>query len=265
MYQPQIVARVKSARVTGTFVLFTKSFLLVSCLLLGFSPLQSMAQTPSEIDLANFSHVHSVSGGTLNANQAGTLSFELGSLASPAADVLGLRLDIELSDEAVLPTSSLVLDFDGSWLCDGLEVSQSVTVNGSTRILHIELALSDNVAQSGYGLVLSFPLVSAFNNVAASSLVANLDGIVIVENIDMKRAAPLDVCYPNPSSGMLHVAWAGADRLRLVGMDGRCWDFAVTDVGGVGVADIAPLARGMYVVEVLRGNVVLARQRVMRE
>ena len=155
----------------------------------------------------------------MNANQTGTFSFELGSVASPAAAVLGLKLDITLSDEAVLPTSSLAIAVAGSWLFDDVEVSQSVSVDGSTRILHVALVLSDHLPQSGNGFALSFPLVSAFNNVAAKSLVTAVDGIVIVDNVDLKMAAPVAVpealasaerlvCYPNPTSGNLWVPMA---------------------------------------------------------
>lgn len=276
MYQPKKLIQAHDARIGGTFVPFTKFVVFVCCFLMGFLPLRSMAQATFEVDLSSFASADSVYGGTLNANQTGTFSFELGSVASPAADVLGLKLDITLSDEAVLPTSSLAIAVAGSWLFDDVEVSQSVSVDGSTRILHVELVLSDHLPQSGNGFAFSFPLVSAFNNVAANSLVVAVDGIVIVDNVDLKMAAPVAVpevsapaerlvCYPNPTSGNLWVPMAGADALRFTGMDGRSVEFALTDVGGIGLADITPLAPGVYCVEVLSGKVVMLRQRVLRE
>lgn len=276
MYQPKKLIQAHDARIAGTFVPFTKFVVFVCCFLMGFLPLRSMAQTTFDVDLASFANDHDVSGGTLNANQTGTFSFELGSVASPAADVLGLKLDITLSDEAVLLASSLAIAVAGSWLFDDVEVSQSVSVDGSTRILHVELVLSDHLPQSGNGFAFSFPLVSAFNNVAANSLVVAVDGIVIVDNVDLKMAAPVAVpealasaerlvCYPNPTSGNLWVPMAGADALRFTGMDGRSVEFALTDVGGIGLADIAGLAPGVYCAEVLSGKVVKFRQRVLRE
>ncbi|MEY3445013.1 MAG: hypothetical protein RLZZ519_3294 [Bacteroidota bacterium] len=266
MYQPKKLIQANDARVGGTLVPFTKFVVFVCCFLMGFLPLRLRAQTTFDVDLASFEHDHNVSGGTLNANQAGTFSFDLGSVADPANEVLGLKLDIALSDEAVLPTSSLALAFSKSWLFDDLEVSESISVDGSTRILHLELILSDHLPQSGHGFVFSFPVVSALNNVAANSLVVAVDGVVIVDNVDLKMAAPDEpFCYPNPSSGNLWVPILGAETLRLTGMDGRSSEVAVTDVGGIGMADIAGLAAGVYWVEVLSGNAVIFRQRVLRE
>ncbi len=89
MYQPKKLIQAHDARIGGTFVPFTKFVVFVCCFLMGFLPLRSMAQATFDVDLASFAHAYNVSGGTLNANQAGTFSFELGSVASPAADVLG--------------------------------------------------------------------------------------------------------------------------------------------------------------------------------
>ena len=275
MYQPKKLIQANDARIGGTFVPFTKFVFFVCCFLMGFLPLRSMAQDPMEVDLANIANTYNVSGGTLNANQAGTFSFELGSVASPAADVLGLELDITLSDQAVLPTSSLALNFEGSWLLEDVEVSQSITVNGSTRILHIGLILSDNVPETGHGFVLSFPIVSAYNNVAASSLVTELDGIVIIENIDLRLEAPAvqeqqfaetvqPVCYPNPNLGTLYVPFEDADRLRVTGLDGRCREFALTDASGIGLADIVALQEGLFWIEVFRGNELISNHWIKR-
>jgi hypothetical protein len=53
--------------------------------------------------------------------------------------------------------------------------------------------------------------------------------------------------------------------MRLVGMDGRVYEYPLVAESGVGVADIAPQERGIYVVEVLRDGEVLTRGRVIKE
>jgi hypothetical protein len=336
MYQPQLLVWAKSAPARTGHVNLKTTF-LVSCVfifsvLYGLPPQSLQAQSPLEIDLSEFEYGISVSGGTLDVNETGTVSFTLGTSSLPVSDVLGVRLDLVLSTNAYLPSNPLAVSVEGSWLFDDLEVSQSLTVESGIRTMHLELVLSNLVPQSGHGFVLSFPLVCAANDVSASSLIVSDGGIVIVENIDGRignfpdpRGNPVPVgvevvdlglvggmsvtdadlpardayvgggfmgmdlppaaelvvaqsissgqlpeplhCYPNPTCGRLNVPVPddGNFLLRLTGMDGRVYDWGMAVDGGIGVADIAPVARGIYAVEVLRDGVVLTRGRVMKE
>ncbi|MFN8398334.1 MAG: hypothetical protein U0176_27240 [Bacteroidia bacterium] len=154
-------------------------------------PSQSIAQGSYEVDLKDLVHSVSVSGGTLNANQAGTVSVTIGSSAAQVDHALGLRLVLGIHANAVLPSNPLSVNVSGSWMLAGAELSQSLEVNASTRIMTLTLERDPaDGSASGYGFVLSFPLVAAQNGVSASSMVTSVDGVVIVENVDLRMAGP---------------------------------------------------------------------------
>jgi hypothetical protein len=323
MYQPVRMTWAKHALVSKKSIASVfLSGLLYCGLLLGFCPGRLVSQGTYEVDLSEFVHSVWVTGGTLNANQVGTVNLNLGSSAFPVSDAMGLRLELVVSSDAYLPSNPLSVTVSGSWLLSGVELSQSLEVDGSTRTMYLTLERDPaDGSANGYGFALSFPLVAAHNNVSASSMVASEGGVVIIENVDMRLAGtnngfmnplvPIDWVlgdttipargfggsvvhddaslqvvelaamaepvlhtpaltkglrlYPSPCVDRIQVLLPSSDEgaeLRLVGMDGVEHSVEMTIEGGIGVADIVPMKRGVYFAEVVQAGNVVLRQRI---
>lgn len=259
MYQPYCSMRAMLAPSEGgiasTTTISWMCSLLISILLLPWTAMPSMAQAVFEINLSEFQYSVTVSGGTLDTDDVGTVSMTLGTSSLPVSEALGLRLDLTLSADAVLPSSPLDVTVSGSWLLGNASLSQGLTVERENRVMHLYLVRNDSMAQSGHGFVLSFPLVCGANGISASSLVEHDGGVVVVENVDLRlaqspTAAPYqgtpteDVlpspsgtaptapeawtglfsaspgfhwqpCHPNPTTGLLHVPLPGEGPWQL--------------------------------------------------
>lgn len=162
---------------------------LICALALLTGCLQLSAQSTQEIDLAEFDYAVTVSGGMLNANETATVTLTLGNEGAPLSDVVAIRLELTLSDNAYLPPSSLQASVQGSWVYDPAAYSTSLSVNTGAHSLSLTLTRSSGTAD-GHGFAFSFPLVVCCNGVNASSLVLSDGGVVIVDNIDMRMADP---------------------------------------------------------------------------
>lgn len=285
MYQPVWMTWAKSARVSKkSIALFSPAFfpgLLYCSLLLGLLSNRLMAQETIEVDLSEFAHSVWVTGGTLNTNQVGTVNLNLGTSADPVSDAMGLRLELVISSDAILPSNPLSVTVSGSWLLSGVEISQSLEVDGSTRTMYLTLErdLADGSA-NGHGFALSFPLVSAHNGVNASTMVTSEGGVVIIENVDMRSSrrirnepdtlpsTPIEAFhfYPNPCQDQIQVYLPSEEdaELRLTGMNGRTQSVKITMEGRMGSADISPMKRGVYWAEVIQAGQVVMRQRIQR-
>ncbi len=155
---------------------------------MAFTTLGLSAQSYTEMDLSDFTYAVIGSEGMLDAGDTATYTVTLGDVNSPANDVIGLRLDLTLDKDALVPYGA-GLSVNGSWCLDPTNLYTEVVPDASHH-LSLLLRSADYSSQSGAGMVFTFRLIANASGFSAADLIDQEGGIVIVENIDVRLAAP---------------------------------------------------------------------------
>jgi hypothetical protein len=172
---------------TKTYSISSISTILGIFVLLGLSLFGTTleAQSYSYQSLEEFDYAVTSSSGTLDVGDTAVIEFSLGSSENPALHVVGVSIDFTLGKHAAIPTD-LEAETASSWLFDDANFTSSLTAEGD--LLSADIARMDGVTRDGDGFVFSIQLVCTKNGTSALELVAAVDGIVTVENVDLRLA-----------------------------------------------------------------------------
>lgn len=270
MNQPLFVAWAKHAR--AAWVNHTRQFLTTTFLILA-TTLAAMAQTYDEVPLSQFTHALSAGNATLGVGDTAWFALTLGSSADPAQDVVGVRLELAIDGTADLPVA-MPVQVTGSWCLDAANLHTALDVEDTPPAISLTARADDWSSTSGHGFALRFPLVCNTANTPANSLIDNVGGVVIVENVDAKRAAPNpklqpttdipSLPFPNPTMDVVRLPFPleAEMRVELIAPDGNA--LRLQAQAGTDLLDLRALAPGTYLLRVSRGPEVLLQARIAK-
>ena len=296
--QPQSVVRANAAGTAKkNHAFFTTSIIGLWAFWMAFVSLNLYAQSYSELDLSEFAHAVQVQDVQLMQGEKATFEVSLGDEDAPAHHIVGMQLDLSLGSLALVSEEAGIA-VDGSWCFDPTNLYTTTNAANNPAVLHLTVLSADSGAQSGAGFVFSFELEAAQDNVASSDLLAAFDGIVIIENVDMKRAqyprgnshprsmnnafsgsqmqisAPESMhCYPNPTQGRLHWFLVEAGDLasegnivitKLVGSDGQVYLLKPEILGSECAVDLTQFPSGIYHLQMLCAGKSLFQERILK-
>jgi hypothetical protein len=191
MYEPQIGGRDNYvlSPTTNYGVSASKSItlLLVFIFLHLFATLA--AQSPGWEYLDDFSWNIESPSGYFDSGDTIEYTLRLGAAGDPAIDVLAIDLQLELEDHVTIPTNCSP-NTAGSWLHDDSYYAERVQFDANARELAILTERTNFSSRNGSGLVYSFRLISGADNVLAADLITDGGGMVLVDNVEMRMAAP---------------------------------------------------------------------------
>ncbi len=287
--QPQSVAQANNACAAwANTALFSTKLMGILAFWMAFAGLQLHARTYTQYDLSDF--VYAVNGPNTVLAQGDTATFEvvLGNEDAPAYHVMGMRLDLALSSLAQIPNASTI-SVDGSWCFDVGNLCLRSTAGDASLSLLLQAA--DGSSKSGAGFVFSFQLIAKQDDVEPSDMIAAIDGIVIVENIDFKMAQypqgnalpicdfgdqsatnTLDAsirtkpCFPNPTQGRLQLPWTleSGTQVQLIGTDGQVHVLDAQYYSAATLLDISNFPAGAYQLVVLCSGKAIYRDRILK-
>jgi hypothetical protein len=286
---PQTVAQAGIACATRVnYALFTSHIFGLLMLCTGFARPDLCAQSFTEHDLSDFVHAVNAQNALLMQGDTATFEVTLGDEDAPANHVMGMRLTLALSAVAQIP-NNVVLSIDGSWCFDAANLYTQVSVVDIPLALNLVVRSADSSTTSGEGLVFSFQLIAAQDSVETSDMIAAINGVVIVENIDCKwaplpqtptatahtarsisdaRPTPTKVqhCYPNPTQGptQLPLRMEAGLQVTLVAADGHVYELHVHPLHeGMGV-DMSAFPAGAYTLMVWLAGKCLYKDRILK-
>ncbi len=195
----------------------------------------------------------------LMRGQSVTATIVVGNAANPIVNAIGFKFSLELSP-AANATLSLDPNMTGSWIA---ETGRSLTeVNlGDARY---EYFFTRSVPTNGSGAILQLSLMAKDDNVHARSLLRSASGLIQIDNLDLKMAAPglqgpdLQV-WPNPSHGKVQLR-CNAFEVQAVAIS-TAQGQVISRLGDVQELDLSTYAPGTYIVQVtgLQGQVMHRR------
>lgn len=234
------------------------------------NPTRLQAQSYTMTDWEDYPHGLDATTGLLQSGDTVSFTVWLGTPAAPATNVAGCQLKLSLSSAAQLP-ENMEIQLDNSWCFDPANVTADIT---GTFSLDMRVVATDGSSQSGHGTLFSFALIAAENNVYATDLIADAEGIVIVENIDAKMGQASAIttdhlatanCFPNPTQGRLTLPFPvdGTMQIILIAVDGQTWTLAPSSSLD-NVVDLHALPPGMYQMSVLCNGQRLLQERIVK-
>lgn len=176
------------------------------------------------------------------------LVVRLGSATEPASDVLGADFWCDLQ-KAVPVSTPVSIDLDQSWLFAVEDAEQSTWLTGR---LSTKLVRSDSSGQEGNGEVYRFSLVCIEDSMPASSVILDGGGMVMVDNVDLKRnpnnVENLLSAYPNPAHESIHVRPLPKEQQKFMLLDswGRLVRGNIDLVALNGQVDLSRVPPGAY-------------------
>ncbi len=286
---PQLVAQVAIACASrANYALPSSRFMGLLMLCMAFVRLDLYAQTFTEYDLSDFVHAVQTQNELLMQGDTATFTVTLGDKDMPANHVMGMRLALSLSNLAQIP-NDVGISTEGSWCFDAANLYTQVSAVDIPLTLNLVLRSADSSSTSGEGFVFSFQLIAAQDSVATSDMIAAIDGVVIVENIDCKWAPrPLSPtfngngrtlisdaqptphkpqhCFPNPTQGLtqLPLRMDAGLQVTLVAADGHVYLLDAHPLHkGLGV-DIGAFPAGAYHIIVWQAGKCLYQDRILK-
>lgn len=107
----------------------------------------------------------------------------LGAVDSNIQDAWGYRIDLNVTEDAVFPTS-LTQDHTTTWMMNGT-FSDSVGLHPAEDVIELYAERTDDGSETGYGEVVGIWLHVGEDGVTADELVSIGGGVITVENVDM--------------------------------------------------------------------------------
>lgn len=287
--QPQSVAQANNACAAwANAALFSTKLMGLMACWIAFAGLQLHAQTYTQYDLTDF--VHAVNGPNALLSEGDTATFQvvLGGEDAPARHVMGMQLDLSLSNLAQIP-NAVAISVNGSWCFDPGNLHTCSTAGDATLSLLVQTA--NGSSKSGAGFVFSFELIAKQDDVEPSDMIAAIDGIVIVENIDCKMAqypqnegqafsdigdqSPIIAaeasmqfkpCFPNPTQGRLQLPLPldAEMQLQLIAADGQIHSLHAQYQMAASLLDISSLPAGVYQLLIWRSGRAIYRDRILK-
>lgn len=160
---------------------------IVTLLLISSATLQ--AQSDRWIDLNPGEWTLDLPSGYFYEGDTVVYSLLLRDISSPVDNLIAVELHLELSDYALIP-AGMIPDTIGSWLFSDGEFSYNVEQDAALTTLDILAEREDGTSKTGHGKVFSFELICNGNSLKASDLILSDGGIILVENIELKRGDP---------------------------------------------------------------------------
>lgn len=181
-------------------------------LIIQFATLQ--AQSAEWIDLEPEDWTLEVSSGYFYEGDTVVYKVLLGDASSQVSNLIAIKLSLELSDWALLPIG-MVPDSTDSWLFADGEFDYDVEHDVALHDLEILAERGNETSVTGYGKVFSFSLICNGNDLKASDLIQTEGGIILVENIELKRASlPSPMVSDNLVNPVILVEVIGLEQRR---------------------------------------------------
>lgn len=192
----------------------------------------------------------STASATLLPNEQFSINLYLETL--PGIECFGANFNLWCSPQVThLQTNSHSLPSSG-WLGSSIEVSSVLKEKPGCKSINWTIYRNDQVPRSGAGWVLTANFEVGNAPISADKVVQQLSGgLIIVENIDMKRFHSEEViaelkCFPNPFIDRIQVEFQGKRELqcRVVDLKGQL--VHQVELDSQGELQLAGLAPGMY-------------------
>ncbi|MFN8393670.1 MAG: T9SS type A sorting domain-containing protein [Bacteroidia bacterium] len=201
----------------------------------------AQAQNFREIDINDLGYSLDIPGVVLNAGQSVDVIINVGKANRPAHDAVGYKIWLQLSSNAQQPnTISPTATYGWLW--------ETGSFMGSTKTNDVyNHTYSRLTKENGYGEVLRVQITAAVNGVWAPSLVQNVGGILIMDNIGIKGPeVERFAITPNPCSDLAKVEIQGfqLERLDVINIQGQ----VVLTQGAMASLDMSALSPGTYFV-----------------
>jgi hypothetical protein len=212
-------------------------------------PFWTMAQSSSQIDVNEYGYKVTVPNVILDAGETVDIQLELGKNGEVVEHGMGFRFTIELSANADL-TPSLSPSLDGSWIHEsGVGLQESHGEGGNNEYV---IRYDRDSPVDGSGRTLTLTLKSAVNDVSAASLLSQSGGVLVVDNLDIRQAAPTTdseiQVYPNPTNGVFQVRCGDepAQQVQILSVNGQ----VLRSFSANQQLDITDLSPGFYYVQI---------------
>ena len=199
----------RERRVCRQGVNYAPLFTICICtlLLLYAGSMRGQAST-AWVDSQEHYFTTSPASGTLNSGEGFDLLIQIGEATDPFDDLVGIDLWVKVDGAAPVDTPP-ELQTGNSWL---LGSSDSLWSAWSGDTLYVRGIRQDSTGQDGSGTVISIPMEVTDDQLNLSNLQLDGGGMVLVDNVDMKRGADateelfsrIDL-WPNPVHEQAHI------------------------------------------------------------
>jgi hypothetical protein len=243
------------ARPQGETHAFFTALRSAFCALAFLLPAFGWAQDPVEVPLSAFAYSIDAGTGTCLEGDTVWIHFSLGDGDAPVLGAHGVELTFVLGDAAA-GWSDADLHADPSWLFGDGQFDATVTWAGGPHKLSISLVRNVQQGLDGAGAIFQFPVRCTGEETNVADLVTEVDGIVIVDNVELKDSMGLASArveafaqgsWPNPVTGMLHApGLAGQGAWRLMDLQGKRVDVAAQLDPGELRLDLSTCKPGIY-------------------
>lgn len=233
-----------------------------------------MSQNCDTLDVATYDYEIEVPAMTLHEGDTALLLVNLGTPGKPVSRAVAFDIAFTVSKKVRFPDPKNIIP-DSSWLLDGPGADTTLYLNAAENRVRLVGERIDGETRTGFGELFRIFLVVTEDDVAATELLDHDGGgIVIVENVDWKRASnrlsrPADIkVWPNPCRGDLNFEAGGSlpGRLRVLDLSGREYlRVEGTDLAA-GSVDLGALPNGLYLLQFLYpdGSALTRRLRMER-
>jgi surface antigen len=286
--QPQSVAGTDMAcAAKKNHVCRSTSFVALFAIWMLASTLSLSAQTYSEFSLSEYVHAVETPAAMLMAGDTATFEVLLGDEDAAAALVMGIRLDLDLSEMATIP-ADIALSMAGSWCFDLANVFADVKPQDAPPFVSILVRSADSSSTTGAGFIFQFQLVAAQDSVLSTDLIATIDGVVIVENIDCKMAQyPRNAAstkesaaenapqahriqahaYPNPTQGrvQVHLQMDAGMQAYLITPDGQVMPLPSEYGAADNAFDLSNFPAGFYQLQIRQEGKPIWQERILKQ
>lgn len=218
---------------------------VATCLLTTIAISQPSAFAQTSQNVHNWTVTVEAPNVVLQSGQSATISILVGDAAMPVDDAVGYSLAIEL-DTSALASGSLKPSNADTWIeSENVSISEVPPAAGSSTYTY---NFSRDDQASGHGTVLQLVVKASENNTPASRLVKSVGGLMQIDNLDLRTAAPaVTRAWPNPTRGLLQVEAAGGLRsMQLIALDGR----TLASFGPESRIDLSTYPKGIYILRI---------------
>ena len=274
--QRACIARAISANLIAAFT--------ICCLLcLSSNGMCLFGQSYRSVDWLEFKHGLLVPSGYQMQGDTVHYAVWLGTATVPATNVLGCEVRLTVSDHAVVPATAQC-SVNNSWCFEAANLSADI---GNAPHLRIALHATDSSWQSGHGSIFSFALIATRDSVQAADLISDIEGLVIVENIDAKSAGTIAHnlatkvpihdqigigsvvelhSFPNPTQGVLYLPFVLTTEMQwqVFSAEGNAVASQIVAQYGTCMLDLMALPAGLYTMQIVCKNAQMWRERILK-
>lgn len=242
-----VIAQISQSKVWQIFSIFMLAWLSMA--------FQANAQSYSEIDIAGMNPTIISPDVILNAGESAEFYIHIGTSTKPVENVVGFKLNIELSPNARL--ESTINPQVNGWLGFNTKLTESTLPQHPEKF---KLEYAKTLANTGYGQILKIKIFCTTNQTHASRLVRSVGGLMIIDNLDARmgqfsaNAIESQKVYPNPGNGQFKISGnlENIQEMNICALNGTVLEhFAPSNA-----FDISQLPSGCYLLEIksLEGN-----------